>query len=353
MNRLLPRLVSQAVYWLFTFLAVVLPAHAQFKIVGPAPYTPAVARQRIRSLLEKADPGNTQKTVDTLSGLLAWYRDIVNEELIAAWQKDGRANLPPVMEPLADLRVATAVVDFSWRQAREATFNLTYAAMLGDLMARYPASAKPFLDDLFVPASTGQPTPELSEPVAEAVCRILLDMPDIGTWKTTALKILPHYRRAAEILLAQDMNGTDREKGYQAQRWLAQLRPDPPAPTGAKQNTRRTLQPSSPPGRDPAPSVQTAREPLPAAAPPAAPRPYNGPKSGKLQCSGDPIPQNAEYVFNNVPLVNMQLDLDTRIWDARVAPGDGLTQRLILTNISSSPQKHCVVKWKVMEITIQ
>jgi len=91
------------------------------------------------------------------------------------------------------------------------------------------------------------------------------------------------------------------------------------------------------------PSLQAA----PRSAPPAgsAPPPYSGPKSGTLECGGGPIPQNAEYVFRNVPLVKMQLDYDTKTWDARLAPGDGQTQKLIVRNKSSGPQKHCVVHW--------
>jgi hypothetical protein len=50
-------------------------------------------------------------------------------------------------------------------------------------------------------------------------------------------------------------------------------------------------------------------------------------------------------VFRNVPLVKMQLDYDTKTWDARLAPGDGQTQKLIVRNKSSGPQKHCVVHW--------
>ena len=30
----------------------------------------------------------------------------------------------------------------------------------------------------------------------------------------------------------------------------------------------------------------------------------------------------------NVPLGKMQLDYDTKIWDARLAPGDGQTQKV-------------------------
>ena len=82
--------------WSLAFLAAT--AHAQFKVVGPAPYPPAVAHQKIKSLLEVVDPANRQQTIETLSGLLSWYRDILDQELIAAWQKDTRANLPEVME---------------------------------------------------------------------------------------------------------------------------------------------------------------------------------------------------------------------------------------------------------------
>jgi len=61
-----------------------LAANAQFKVVGPPPFSPAVARQQIRTLLERVDASNRPMTVETLTGLLAWYRDIVDEELTAA-----------------------------------------------------------------------------------------------------------------------------------------------------------------------------------------------------------------------------------------------------------------------------
>jgi hypothetical protein len=341
------------VLWSFVFLAVGIPANAQFKVVGPPPFSATVARQKIKTLLEKTDPSNSRQTVETLSGLAAWYRDLLDEELIAAWQRDGRANLADVMEPLADARVAAAVVEFSWHQGREAAFNPTYAPMLGNLMSRYPDSGKPFLHDLLEPIATGRPMPDLSEPEAEAVCRILLDMPDIETWKKSALQILPHYRRVTEALLAQDVRGDDQEKRYAALRWQAELRTDPPNLTSDRQNPRRNPLPSPPPAVAPPSThadristpVETAsapvRQPLPAAS--VAPT-YNGAMSGTLKCSGGPIPQNAEYVFRNLPLVNMQLDLDTKNWDARLAP-DGQTQKLILRNIGSGPQKHCVVHW--------
>ncbi len=169
--------------WCLALFAASLAANAQFKVVGPAPFPPAAARQQIRALLEGVVPSNRQQTIDKLTGLLAWYRDILDEELIAAWKKDTRANLTEVMESLADSRVASQAVEFSWREQRPAAFDLAYAPMFAHLMARFPESAQPFLDDLL----TNRPTPELSEPEAEAVSRILLDMPDIGTWRNSAL----------------------------------------------------------------------------------------------------------------------------------------------------------------------
>jgi len=173
--------------WIATFtfgpshlLATIMSANAQFKVVGPPPYPPNVARQKIRTLLEAVDPANRVETVKTLSGLLSWYRDPIDDELIAAWQKDGRANLTELMEPLADARVAVGVIEFSWRQQRQAAFRPEYAPMFVNLMTRFPESAQPFLADLL------GGTPNLSQPEAETVCRILLDMPDVGTWKKNA-----------------------------------------------------------------------------------------------------------------------------------------------------------------------
>jgi hypothetical protein len=384
------------------FLAAAMIANAQFKPVGPAPYSPTVARQKIRTLLEGIDRNNSQKTIATLSGLLSWYRDILDEELIAAWQKDTRANVTGVLESLADSRVASRIVEFSWRERRQTAFNLTYAPLLGDLMARFPESSKPFLDDLL---SVSQ-APDLSQPEAETVCRILLDMPDIGTWRKSALQILPRYRRAAESILNQDLHGSDQEKSYQAQRWQADLNIGPPVNGNGQPNPRRRSTPSqawggtpadneqsgqrrrSPPslssapggmspddqresvillpsasnGRAPAPTATKSAPalppppsaapvpsaPLPSAPLPSAPPLYSGASSGTLESSGGPIPQNAEYVFRDVPLVKMRLDYDTKTWDARLVPGEGQTQTLIVRNKSSGPQKRCVVRWSVI-----
>jgi hypothetical protein len=76
------------------FGAVPIWVSAQFKQTPPAPYSPAVARQNIRLLIETGDPDNRQQTAAKLSGLLIWYRDIVDDELITAWTRDQRAKLP-------------------------------------------------------------------------------------------------------------------------------------------------------------------------------------------------------------------------------------------------------------------
>ncbi len=141
-------MMNRAALFAYAFAVVSLTARAQFKETPPAPYTPAAARQKIRTLIANVEPGNRQQTVDTLSGLVVWYRDVVDDELIAAWKRDGRENLPALITPLADARLASAIVEFSWHERRPATFSLMYAPMLGDLMERYRASADLFLRDL-------------------------------------------------------------------------------------------------------------------------------------------------------------------------------------------------------------
>jgi hypothetical protein len=371
-------------------------ARAQFKEIGPPPFSPAVAQQRIRTLLDRVEPANRQQTIDKLNSLTPWFRSILDEELNAGWQRDSREKLTLVMEPLADARVAAAVVEFSWRTRTEATLNPSYASMLGHLMARYPESGIVFLSDLLGPVS-----PELSPPEIETVCRILLDMPDIGTWNESALKILPRYRATAERLLMQDRQGDDQEKSYRAQIWLAELRgeapgvqsqvsigrrraaispPDesagptlfpPPGTTSSRSavdrgpETTASNRPMPPPpslAGNPAPAQLPAAAPAslppalssPPAQPtrdaplPAGPVPYNGAMSGTLECSGGPVPQHAEYVFRNLPLLKINLDYDQKVWQARLVPGENQTQRLILINVSSGPQKRCVVHWSAV-----
>jgi hypothetical protein len=255
-------------------------------------------------------------------------------------------------------------------------------------MARYPESGQPFLSDLMASV-----LPELSPQEAETVCRILIDMPDIGAWHQSALQILPRYRSTTEQLLRQDRQGQDQEKSYRAQIWLAELRGETPGlASQASVGRKRTAAvspipddgggptlyppPSAPPrvtverGPDqaadnrPVPLPSPAPPPAPAPAPPAvapapnplqrpatlpvAPQPYNGAMSGTLECTGSPVPQNAEYVFRNLPPLKLQLDYDQKVWEARLSPGENQTQRLIIRNRSSGPQKRCVVHWSVV-----
>jgi hypothetical protein len=351
------------------FLAVSVAANGQFREVGPPPMAPDAARQRLRTLLQQIDANSQKQTISTISGLLVWYRDIFDEELIAAWQKDARANVQPVIHDLADARIATGIVEFSWRQARAATFTLSFAPMFAELMGRYPASARPMLDDLHGQAM------DLSTSEAEAVCRILLDLPDTEVWQQEARQIFPKYPRAAERVLRQDSQDSDREKAYRADVWLSYLgvagaasRPQrPSAPTTPSVTGPRRLRVDGarigPPEDDVA---QASAEPeqttfVPRAEPPAVParslpaldapvaRPiaqYNGPSSGTLECRPVEIPQNGEYVFSDLPPGKLQLDYDTKIWDARLAPA-GSGQKLILTNKRPGTQKRCNVRWRV------
>jgi hypothetical protein len=329
----------------FLFLAANMTVSGQFKQTPPAPYVPTAARLKIRTLLQNLDPENQTRTVDTLSGLLVWYRDIIDDEIIAAWKSDEKANLPPLMTPLADARVASAIVEISWRQQRPAAFTLFYAPMLGDLMARYPASAEPFLADLL-----GQ-TPDLSPSEAETVCRILLDMPDSGNWKKVALQVLPHYRPAAQSLLLQDLHGTDQEKMYRARFWLSDLKlSDPDAPANDRKPLSRPVSRSAPAtgsSSPPRPHIVDEASAGDSIAGGSIAFPYTGPTAGTLKCSGDQIPQNGEYVFTGLPLGNIQIDVGGKPWEARLIPR-GQTQDLVIRNIGSGSQKRCTVHWNMI-----
>jgi hypothetical protein len=225
------------------------------------------------------------------------------------------------------------------------------------------------------PAAAGGQMPELSQPEANAVCRILLDMPDTGNWRKTALQILPHYRPAAQDLLVQDLHGQNQEKIYRAQFWLTDLKINVPGVTAdAPKQRSRPIPPPAPVTFGAPPGNQTTSDALMSqrphivgqpsappqsgdsgAAPPKSfspapfPFPYSGPRSGTLKCSGDPVPPNAEYVFPGMPLGNLQIDLDGKPWDARLVPGKGQTQDLILTNKASGPQKKCTVRWNLVQ----
>jgi hypothetical protein len=46
--------------------------------------------------------------------------------------------------------------------------------------------------------------------------------------------------------------------------------------------------------------------------------------------------------------VKIQLDYDQKVWEGRLVPGENQSQRLILKNKSSGPQKRCVVHWSLL-----
>jgi hypothetical protein len=353
--------------WIAVLAGVV--ASAQFKVVGPAPYSEHVARQKIRSLLRSVDSTNRRQTTDSLTNLLNWYRDLIDEELIVAWQTqpDRRADLAPIIDALATPRVASGIIEFSWRE-RDTAFRLDYAPMFEHLLTRYADSGRPMLDGL-------RSAPDLSEPAAETVCRILIDMPGIGAWRQTALQVLPRYRAVARRLLTEDLRSDDRERQDRAGFWLDDPRstlysgsnPSAAASPRLASRSRPQIQdranrtdgpfigpgpemdsPPPPPPASPRTTPSTSSKPtlMTASAAPETPA-YNGTMSGTLECSGSPIPQNAEYVFRNLPAAKLRLDYDTKIWDARLTPVDGQTQKLILRNRSSGAQKHCAVHWTV------
>ena len=331
--------------------AMSVVALAQFREIGPAPFPPAEAHQKIRLLLDQVDAENRPQTVKMLLGWVDWYRDVLDEEVIATWKGDRRANLAFVIDDLQDARIASEIAG-AWRQPG---LDRTTAPILAKLMTRYSDSTGPFFGDMLQ-------LPNLSGPEAEVVCRILLDLPE--RWRSNALRILPHYRNVAQNLLAQDLHDRDEEKVGKAEFWLRDLqwnvpdsgddaprrrpavapmtRSDPsyPPPTQGRPTLARPDPGNAPPLQSPMP---LSSRPVPMA---TQPRAYAGAQSGTLTCSGA-VPQNAEYVFRNLPPGDLKLDYDTKNWNARLLAADGGTQRLILTNISSGPQKKCVVQWSV------
>ena len=106
-----------------------------------------------------------------------------------------------------------------------------------------------------------------------------------------------------------------------AQFWLRDLKWDSPADT-SPQPTPRKRQPPAPIG---GPDVSSSRphlsRPDDSDPPPRAgvlPQATdNGARSGTLTCGGV-IPQNAEFVFRGLPPMQLKLDYDTRLWDARL-----------------------------------
>jgi hypothetical protein len=68
-----------------------------------------------------------------------------------------------------------------------------------------------------------------------------------------------------------------------------------------------------------------------------------------LTYSGPAVVQNGEVVFRNLPPVRLTLTYDQDVWDVRLSPGEGNTQRLILRNRTPGTQKKCIVNWRVIQ----
>jgi hypothetical protein len=97
------------------------------------------------------------------------------------------------------------------------------------------------------------------------------------------------------------------------------------------------------------PAGQAARLPLPTApAVPSVSTLYNGPVSGTLECDGNPIPQNGEYVFSNLPPMKLDLVYDKNAWDVSAEENGGM-QRVIIKNKRPGTQKKCTIRWKVVQ----
>ncbi len=233
---------------LITSCAGISPA-AQFREIGRAPVSPTVARKQIAGLLAGVTPDSLQQTVKTLSNLALWYRDVLDDELITAWKKDSRANLTELLQQMPDARVAVGIIEFSWRQARPATFIPAYVPMLENLMTRYGDSTKPFFDDLLASSGPDGRPLDLSPSETEVVCRILLDLPDLRTWRRDALQILPRYRQETAKLLDADLHTTDQSVRMRASRWTADLAPPDRSQTartpGATSSTGLRQRPST------------------------------------------------------------------------------------------------------------
>jgi hypothetical protein len=91
-------------------------------------------------------------------------------------------------------------------------------------------------------------------------------------------------------------------------------------------------------------SPQTSQPALP-----FEPASYRGPLTGTLTYSGPPVVENGEIVFRNLPPGRLALTYDQDVWEARLSPGEGNTQRLILRSRKSGTQKKCVVTWRISQ----
>jgi hypothetical protein len=103
------------------------------------------------------------------------------------------------------------------------------------------------------------------------------------------------------------------------------------------------------PAQTPQPDPQVDVVTPPSLPTPPTPAPYQGPMAGTLTYSGPRVVQNGEIVFRNLPPFPLRLTYDEETWEARLTPGEGNTQRLILRNKKPGTQNRCVVTWRVIQ----
>jgi len=256
------------------------------------------------------------------------------------------------MPELSELQAQTVCLIFldmpeigTWKHdARRIFFNYRQAAeIVLNQDAQGPDQDKSYQAQTWLAELRGEGNYSSAQQVKQRRTVVASDLPPIGTDSA------PPLRR--KRMGVSESSGGDRGPGVDGQSVVAVHSNVDPPPLSSPPP------PSSAPVASPAPSLPPPSSPpaspprLPRANPePSAPleAPYTGPSSGTLTSRGGPIPQNAEYVFRGLPPGKIQLDYDTRIWEARVVPSVGDTQRVLVKNKSSGPQNRCVLKWTLI-----
>jgi hypothetical protein len=124
----------------------------------------------------------------------------------------------------------------------------------------------------------------------------------------------------------------------------------PPTRTPAQVQEEPAAAAVPPPSAAPPPSPRLEPPPQnPPLLPPSEPAPYRGPLNGTLTYSGPPVVEQGEVVFRNLPPMRLALTYDQDVWEARLSPAEGNTQRLILRNKKPGTQKKCTVAWRVVQ----
>jgi hypothetical protein len=141
--------------------------------------------------------------------------------------------------------------------------------------------------------------------------------------------------------------------------------PQLPAPTPQAADPRRTVAPPTPDLPENAPSSRPQNEvaspvrpadpepakvepsQVPATRQPPVALAYSGPSTGRLSYDGDPVPQNGEIAFRNLPPGNLELQYDRTAWSHRLAPERDGTQRLVLRSLKPGTQRRVAVVWSI------